>query len=338
MATIRHRSIEVINDFDSSKSNYEPSNFVSVFDIKKPISFKSLAKKYIEIHSISDQEAVFKKFIYYYFIWKLSTEILLHMEETRESTVKKWWGTTNENTNPFKTKCILNKANFAYEKNLLTTKHHLSLKSTYFNLLFLCVKIERLWTMNITISDEYFTKFIRNEIPHDKNISEDLKNSTGYLFRRLLITSKKLLELSAQKKGIPIDEHIRRQRSSKAGVARNNGRQELINEFKKLFTQIELNLNTPLKNTNKSNLKNGKIKNFKNLYDCFYLEFIQIIIEYQKSAKQNNKNYGLTLQADNLDTKFKDWSKRDEDFRVLIDKIYNSDMPNKKIAPRGRAL
>ncbi|SUY76790.1 hypothetical protein [Comamonas testosteroni] len=330
MAVIRHRRIEIINDFDKSKNNYKPPNFISLFELSSPTSLRKLLNEYIKKHSISDQEAVFKIFIYYYFIWKLSTEVLLHTEETRESTVKRWWGTINENTNPFKTKCILNKANFAYEKNLLTTTHHLSLKSTYFSLLFLCVKIERLWTMYITVNDECFEKFIRNEIPHDKNISEDLKNSIGYLFRRLLITSKKLLELSSQKKGIPTDEHIRRQRSSKAGAARNSGRQDLINEFKKLFTQIDLNLNTPLKDTNKSNLKNGKIKNFKNLYDCFYLEFIQLISEYQKSAKQKNKNYGLTLQADNLDTKFKDWSKRDEDFRVLIDKIYNSDMPSKK--------
>lgn len=339
MATIRSRGIEIINDFDESKENFTPSNFISLFELSNPISLREFLKEYIEKRQISNQEAVFLKFVYYYFIWQLSTEIILNLEETRNSTVRKWWGKIDKNVNPFKTNCILNKANFAHEKNLLTTTHELSLKSTYFSLLFLCMKIQRVWSMSIAVHDaEFFAKFIRNEIPHDKNISPDLKESTKYLFFRMLVKAKKLSELSFKKKGIPIDEHVRRQKSSKASAARNSGRQDLINEFKKLFIKIGLYLNTSPNSIKKCDSENKSIKNFDNLYNCFHLEFIQLLGEYKKFAKQRNNNYGLNLNPENLGSKFKDWSKRDEDFRVLIDKIYDSDMPSKKITPRGRAL
>lgn len=339
MATIRSRGVEIINDFDKSKENYTPSNFTSSFKISNPIFLRQLLEEYIKIHTTPDQEDIFEKFVYYYFIWNLSTEIILNLEETRNSTVKRWWGKIDKNINPFKSKCILNKANFAYEKNLLTTSHSLSLKSTYFSLLFLCVKIQRAWSMTIAFHDaEFFEKFIRNEIPHEINISEDLKKSTKHLFTRLLITSKRLIELSSKKKGIPVDDEIRKQRSSKANAARHSGRQELINEFKNLLIRIDLNLNKILKNNKNDDLENEKIKNFENLYNLLQLDFIKLIDEYKKSAKQRNNNYGLELKPENLDKKFKDWSKIDEDFRELINKLYDSYMPIKKITPHGRAL
>ncbi|CUB01599.1 hypothetical protein [Comamonas thiooxydans] len=334
MAIKRIRGIEIINDFDNSKENYTPSNFISFFEISNPISLRPLLEEYIKIQKLPNQEEVFEKFAYYYFIWNLSTEIILNLEKSRNSTIKRWWGKIDKNINPFKTKCILNKANFAYEKNLLTSSHSLSLKSTYFSLLFLCVKIQRAWSMTIAFHDaEFFEKFIRNEIFHEMIISEDLKKSTKHLFIRLLITSKRLSELSSKKKGIPVDDEIRKQRSSKANAARHSGRQELINEFKNLLIRIYLNLNTIPKNNNNDDLEDEKIKNFENLYDLLQLDFINLIEEYKKSAKQRNNNYGLEIKPENLDKKFKDWSKIDEDFRVAIDKLYNSDMPRKNNAP-----
>ena len=115
LESLNYKFNVIINDFNKNKFNYEEAPPISEIEITTPISIELLRLDYF---SREKSKCIDEQLLNLYFTWDLASSLILYLEKYRGSTTTNYWGEVDTLRNPLKTRLLINKAGFAYEKDL----------------------------------------------------------------------------------------------------------------------------------------------------------------------------------------------------------------------------
>ena len=317
----------LINDFDKNLGGYDLKDYTTKINIIFPFDYDNELQKYKNLYSIYTLEdaPVDKELIELYFIWDLTTFVVLEAEQKFSKQIKSYFRPNKYQFKPFKTKHLTNKSHFYFNIGLIySVECKDKIKKHYYSIFKSVIKIQKIWGLfcgfDAKNNFKYFlTKEICNRYPNPGHFSKKILPA----FEEMKFHSLKLADLISTSYNSKYDPQRKLEISKKANSIKNYGKENLIDFYIRYISKYLVCPNEAEKNKGNKYFREEKFRSIDYFVKYDLEKLSEILDHYKKIAPEKGYRYALNVQPQNIDKLFRRWMKSEIDFKVEIEYLCN---------------